>query len=152
MRTLPEGVASKPRMLETPYASNSWAHGCSRGWGGCGWARARPKARAHGPTCRQGVIPAFTLPDTLEKNFVGDLASKSSKLAETRNFRYNRSRRSYQLKGFGLKWPMCRDRCPEMCQNLVRFCKKWSLGGAESGSLDFVRAQEWLGYIQVDLY
>ena len=40
-------------------------------------------AQAHGPTYRQGVIPEFTLPDTLEKNFVRDLASKSTKLAET---------------------------------------------------------------------
>ena len=31
----------------------------------------------------QGVIPDSTLPGTLEKNFVKDLASKSSKLVET---------------------------------------------------------------------
>ena len=36
-------------------------------------------AQAHGPTYRQGVIPEFTLPDTLEKNFVRDLASNFSK-------------------------------------------------------------------------
>ncbi len=36
-----------------------------------------------GPIYWQGVILDFTLPDTLEKNFVRDLASKSSKLAET---------------------------------------------------------------------
>ena len=35
------------------------------------------------PIYRQGVIPDFTLPDTLGKNFVRDLVSKSSKFAET---------------------------------------------------------------------
>ena len=40
-------------------------------------------AQAHGPAYWQGVIPEFTLPDILEKNFVRDLASKSFKLAET---------------------------------------------------------------------
>ena len=61
--------ASTPHKMALASALAPWAHGLM--------------ARAHGPTYRQGVIPDFTLPDTLEKNFVRDLASKSTKLAET---------------------------------------------------------------------
>ena len=43
------------------------------------WPVAQGLGPWPGPIYRQGVIPDFTLPDTLEKNFVRDLASNFSK-------------------------------------------------------------------------
>jgi len=56
-------------------------------------------SRAHGPWPEPIILAgcdSWFLPSRhLQKNFVRDLASNSSKLAETRNFRYNSPRRSH---------------------------------------------------------
>ena len=55
-RTMPEDVASKPRMLETPYASNSWALGP---WalGPMPWAGPQRCAARHKRARRCGTQP-----------------------------------------------------------------------------------------------
>ena len=67
-----------------PYLS-PWAHGLMA------WAHIS----AGCDSCFDPLRP-------LRKNFVKDFASKSSELAETRNFRYNSPRRSYLA---GRTWP-----------------------------------------------
>ena len=67
-------------------------------------------------------------------------------------FDVTRQAKAIWLDGFGLKWPMYRDRHPEISQNLARFSKIWCLGGVKSGSLQFLKAWEGLGSIWVDSY
>ena len=88
------------------------------------------------------MIPDFTFPDTLAKTLCEIWLPSHPNWLKLETFDITRQDEAIWLKQFGLKWPMCRDRRPEISWKPGQIWQILCLGGVKSGSLDFVRAQE----------